>query len=582
VRTHVRSTGALAAVLALAAAAPALAQAPQQPLKHAPQPTTPAITAADAMTRLYVLADDSMMGREAGTAGNVKGTDYIAREARRIGLEPAGENGTYFQTIPLRRKGVDPASSLTVGGSALALGADYLAIPTVEGAFAFRDTLTAANVPVVYGGRLGSTNLIDPAQAAGKLVVFDGAMVNGTRSWRFWTGGSFDRYASAAGVAFAVLDYVPQGIRGYLSEPQEALVDPAEPRQRVAAPAGLLVSVAAAQKLFGGRPLDGLQPGAPGATVNGRVAFFDQPSAFPARNVVGILRGTDPALRGQFVAIGAHNDHVGTQHEAVDHDSLRAFNTVLRRGGLEEEAETPTAAQSARVRALSDSLHRAHPMRRDSIFNGADDDGSGTTGVLEIAEYMAAHRPKRSILFVWHTGEEKGLLGSTWFTEHPTPGIDRDSIVAQLNMDMIGRGAAGDETGMTRDSVVLHGGPNYVQLVGSRRLSTQLGDLIEEVNRTGRHGLAFDYSIDANNHPANIYCRSDHYSYARWGIPITFFTTGGHADYHMLTDEPQYIDYTKLSRVASLVADVAEHVANRPDRLVVDKPKPDPHGECKQ
>ncbi|HEX8906814.1 MAG TPA: M28 family peptidase, partial [Longimicrobiaceae bacterium] len=365
-------------------------------------------------------------------------------------------------------------------------------------------------------------------------------------------------------------------------EPQERLVDPAEARSNVTATGAVLVSLAAAERLLG-RPIDGATVGAAGKTVNGTVWFEDAPSPFPARNVVALLRGTDPALRGQIVAIGAHNDHVGTAPAGLDHDSLRAFDMVLRRGGLENDPDEPTPAQAARVRALTDSLHRAHGgVRRDSIFNGADDDGSGTTGVLEIAEYLAAHRPKRSVLFVWHTGEEKGLLGSSWFTEHPTAGISRDSIVAQLNMDMIGRGGAQDETGMTKDSTVLHGGPNYVQLVGSRRLSTQLGDLIEEVNRTGNHGLVFDYSIDANGHPANIYCRSDHYNYARWGIPITFFTTGGHADYHMLTDEPEYIDYDKLARVASLVADVALNIANRPDRLVVDHAKPDPHGECKQ
>ena len=583
VNTHVRSAGALAAVLALAAA-PALAQAPrgELPLKHAPQPTTPAITAADAMTRLYVLADDSMMGREAGTAGNVKGTDYLAREARRIGLEPAGENGTFFQTIPLRRKGVAPASALSVDGTALKLGTDFIAIPTIESVFEFGDSLRAGGVQVVYGGRLGTLDLIAPAQAAGKLVVFDAQQVNGARSWRFWTGGSFARYGSAAGIAIAALDAVPENIRGYLAEPQEALVDPAVPRRRSLSPAGVLVTVAAAERLLGQR-MDGLAPGAAGKTVNGSVWFDDTPSAFPARNVIGILRGTDRALRGEFVAIGAHNDHIGTAPEALDHDSLRAFDALLRRGGAEGQASAPTPEQAARVRAQADSLHHAHGgARRDSVFNGADDDGSGSTGVLEIAEYMAAHRPRRSVLFVWHTGEEKGLLGSQWFTEHPTAGISRDSIVAQLNMDMIGRGSARDETGMTRDSAALHGGPTYVQLVGSRRLSTQLGDLVEEVNRSGNHGLTFDYAIDANGHPANIYCRSDHYNYARWGIPITFFTTGGHADYHMVTDEAQYIDFDKLARVSSLVADVAEHIANRPDRLVVDHARPDPHGECRQ
>ena len=164
-----------------------------------------------------------------------------------------------------------------------------------------------------------------------------------------------------------------------------------------------------------------------------------------------------------------------------------------------------------------------------------------------------------------------GLLGSDYFTRHPT--VPRDSIVAQLNMDMIGRGSATDRPG---------GGPGYMQMIGSRRLSTELGDLIDRVNAEGGHGLKFDYTYDADGHPDNYYCRSDHYMYARFGIPIAFFTTGSHLDYHQLTDEPQYIDYDKMARVASLIDEVARTVADLDHRIVVDKPKPDPEGVCKQ
>ena len=201
---------------------------------------------------------------------------------------------------------------------------------------------------------------------------------------------------------------------------------------------------------------------------------------------------------------------------------------------------------------------------------------------LEIAQQMAALRPapKRSILFVWHTGEEKGLLGSAYFTDHPT--VPRDSIVAQLNMDMVGRGDAWDVTGHDINGAVRHGGPGYLMLVGSRRLSTELGDLIEAVNKDDHHNMVFDYSFDANGHPDNIYCRSDHYEYARWGIPITFFTTGLHSDYHQVTDEPEYIDYAHMARVAGLIEDVAVHVADLDHRVVVDHPKPDPNAACRQ
>ena len=177
-------------------------------------------------------------------------------------------------------------------------------------------------------------------------------------------------------------------------------------------------------------------------------------------------------------------------------------------------------------------------------------------------------------------GEEKGLLGSQYFTDLPT--LPRDSIVAQLNIDMVGRGDASDVTGLSKEGQVLHGGPNYLQLIGSRRLSSELCDLVEQVNTDGKLGLAIDYSLDANNHPMNIYCRGDHCSYARYGIPVVFFTTGGHSDYHQVTDEPQYIDYPHMARVAQLVASVALRAANLDHRVAVDKPKPDPAGACKQ
>jgi hypothetical protein len=147
---------------------------------------------------------------------------------------------------------------------------------------------------------------------------------------------------------------------------------------------------------------------------------------------------------------------------------------------------------------------------------------------------------------------------------------------------MVGRGDAWDITGKSKDGQVLRGNPNYVQVVGSRRLSTELGDLIEKTNTDGKHNLVFDYSMDANGHPMNIYCRSDHYEYARYGIPIAFFTTGGHSDYHQVTDEPQYIDYERMMRVDQLVADIALRVANLDHRVVVDQPKPDPKGSCQQ
>jgi len=212
-------------------------------------------------------------------------------------------------------------------------------------------------------------------------------------------------------------------------------------------------------------------------------------------------------------------------------------------------------------------------VRADSISNGADDDGSGTVTLLEIAERFAREKPntKRSVLFVWHVAEEKGLWGSAYVTDHPP--VPRDSIVAQLNMDMVGRGAATD---------LFEGGPNYLQLVGSRRVSTELGDLVEEMNKKEKTPFVFDYQYDANGHPENIYCRSDHFNYARYGIPIVFVTTGLHGDYHQVTDEPEYIDYPHMANIGNFMYRLGEHVADMDHRPKVDHPAGDPHARCQQ
>jgi hypothetical protein len=318
------------------------------------------------------------------------------------------------------------------------------------------------------------------------------------------------------------------------------------------------------------------------ATIDVRINTLTEPT----RSVVAILPGVDPVLRNEYVVIGAHSDHIGmsSASPAVEHDSLKAYNIVARVEGADSRnAAAPSAEQWIRINAIKDSLRRIYPARLDSVSNGADDDGSGSVSILEIAEAFArgSVKPKRSLLFIWQTGEEKGLWGSQWFTNHPT--VPRDSIVADLNLDMVGRGAASDVTGKSKENVELVGAENYLQLVGSRRLSTELGDMAEQVSASEPMPFRFDYSMDANGHPQNIYCRSDHANYARYGIPVIFFTTGGHADYHQVTDEPEYIQYQHMARVDQLVFDIATRVANLDHRVVVDKAKQDsPFGRCQQ
>jgi len=400
-----------AGILSLAITGVAVAACARQAtdVRVRPGGTSPAITVADLRSRLYLYADDSMMGREAGTPGNTRATAYLGAEVARLGLEPAGDSGTYFQEIQ-------------------------------------------------------------------------------AQSTRF---------------------------RG----------------------------------------------GPPGTS----------------RNVIAILRGSDPVLRNEYVAVGAHNDHVGIRRGGpVDHDSLKAYNEAVSRLGAphwdrDQGAKRDSLRDSVKVNL--DSLRRIRPARLDSINNGADDDGSGTVTLLEIAEALVNMpvKPKRSILFVWHTAEEKGLLGAKWFTDHPT--VPREQIVAQLNLDMVGRGGAADIAG---------GGPDYLQLVGSRRVSSELGDIIEKANTESPRPFKFDYQFDAPRHPERIYCRSDHYMYARYGIPVTFFTTGLHPDYHQVTDEPQYINYEHLARITNFVRDITVRLADLDHRPKVDKPVGDPAAPCVQ
>jgi Zn-dependent M28 family amino/carboxypeptidase len=191
--------------------------------------------------------------------------------------------------------------------------------------------------------------------------------------------------------------------------------------------------------------------------------------------------------------------------------------------------------------------------------------------MIEIARAIAtsAPRPRRSILFVFHTAEEDGLVGSDYFTRHPTVALD--SIVAHINLDMIGRGGAGEE---------LNGGPQYLQVIGARRRSAQLGDLVEMVSTEKGYDWSFDHSVDESGHPEQVYCRSDHFNYARFGIPVVFLSTGTHADYHQVTDEADRVDYGKLARVGSFVRDLLLRLAEFDNRLALDKPKPNPSAPC--
>src|SRR5205823_3950393 len=193
---------------------------------------------------------------------------------------------------------------------------------------------------------------------------------------------------------------------------------------------------------------------------------------------------------------------------------------------------------------------RDTPRPGDTINNGADDDGSGTVAVLALAHAFAAGpKPKRSLVFVWHTGEEAGLLGSRYMADYPE--VPLDNVAAQLNIDMIGRNRCDDSKE-----------ENTVYVVGSDRISTELHNLNEDANASLPQPLKLDSEMNDPADPESIYTRSDHYSYAAKGIPIVFYTTGLHRDYHYLTDEVSKIDFPKLAHITQLVYATGWNVAN--------------------
>ena len=562
--------------------------------------TVPAITANDLRTRLYQFADDSMMGRRIGEPGNFKGTEYIAAEFKRMGLKPAGDSGTYFQMMPFGPMGFDSTKArFMIASEAVGQKSDWVPVtPTTQNGFGGHADLT--DVPAVFAGRWGDTTItLDPAIFAGKVAVFiappnaagltpapqnprapavldrcdslpdmfgaqaaaiqeaadraagrpprrGGANVRDTRA----------QTAGAKAILFVTLDGASPQSAGNAFNMRMGM----RPAERTAVPAAA-ISQSVARRLFG--TIDMLTVGAPGKTVSAQWSQDWRMSDAPARNVIAMLPGSDPARAGEYVVVSAHNDHVGTNATGVDHDSLRAVNTVTRRQGANDPVCRPTVDQQRRIDSMIARARSIRAPRRDSIMNGADDDGSGTVVLLEIAEQFVAEKPARSILFVSHQGEEAGLLGSRWFTDHPT--VPLEQLVAVHNMDMLGKG---------RVDQVKYGGPASVQTLGARRLSREFGDIIDSVNAVRSEVMAIDKSWDVTANPLNRFCRSDQVNYVRKDVPVTYFSTGYSPDYHQATDDPRYVDYDHAARIGRFIHDVMMAIATRKDRPAIAGPDP--------
>jgi hypothetical protein len=354
-------------------------------------------------------------------------------------------------------------------------------------------------------------------------------------------------------------DMAPQQIDAAFSQPMS--MRPAQ-SLNANAPGAATISRAVAEQIFG-KPVSALRVGDTGAPISADFRHAWRLSPYPARNVIAVLPGSDPKLASEYVLVGAHNDHVGVNPVVVDHDSVRAYNMVVRRQGSNDPVCTPTAEQQRKIDSLIARARSIRPVRRDSIMNGADDDGSGTVVLLELAEKFAREKTGRSLVFISHQGEEGGLLGSRWFTDNPT--IPLSQIVAAHNMDMVGKG---------RNWQVKYGGPNSVQMLGARRLSREFGDIIDSVNANSPEPMAIDKSWDVPANPLNRFCRSDQVNYVRKDIPVVYMSLGYAVDYHQHTDEPRYIDYDHAARLGRFVHSVMGAVANRPNKPAIAGPDP--------
>jgi hypothetical protein len=545
----------------------ALACSRYEPLATPASIPTGALAVEPMRRHLYAIADDSMEGRGAGTAGNARAIAYIANEFAHLGLVPAGEQGGFLQRVPLVERAVDSSSVISAGDVSLPVGDEFMPISLpIVGRIEGRE--------IILGGDLTDTSSWLDASAARERIVVLSVPID-QRAFRSLGPVTGDpRFQRAAALGVVQLELLRPGRANEIGGTFQRYLSPhvanARPTQNVPL---FYLSRRGAARLFG-TPLEQLRTGDLGTL--GRVTLDLVPrERVPmagAHNVIAILPGSDPALRDEFVVIGAHNDHLGLATAAVDHDSLRAFNTVMRPLGANDAVRTPTGEEQARIAALVDSLRRERPARRDSTFNGAMDDGGGTATLLGIAEALRTRAPRRSVLFISHAAEETGLLGSAWFMAFPT--VARSAIVAMINLDSFGGDGRAPGAGTASGT--------YVQLTGARRRVAALGRLIDSLNAARALPLALDETLDAPSHALNKYCRSDHANFAAFGIPVAFFSTGFNRDYHQVTDEPQYTDFDYLARVGGFVRDLALALANRAERLRPPASLTEPTTPCRQ
>ena len=502
-----------------------------------PTPVLLPIVSSELRRDLAVFASDSFAGRETGTPAAMRAARFLVDRISSLGLEPAGDS-LYLQRVPLLRNTFGPATRLSVtqGQSTSPIGLGIDVLPILELGAGTPLPRRFAEGDLVFAGygmnELGRNDFRLVTEPGKIIVMLHGAPPGVTDSvtrQRLESREEFgERYLRAIQLRPAAViilttartrtlfeEQAPGILRGASRPPGDQTTSDAQRPLPM-----LLLGVARPGSLL--LPANGPSDDTPqvltGRRFSARIEMRHEP--FTAYNVVAIVRGSDPRLDKTYVTYGAHYDHIGIQSG----------------------------------------------MSPDSIANGADDDGSGSVTLLAIAKSLMAARPRRSTLFVWHVGEEKGLLGSGYFTDHPT--VPLDSIVAQLNVDMIGR--RGGPTAGFDSRVYGASAVDRLYVVGPHAApnnqSRALGAILDTVNARQIRPLRLDYEWDSLTHPENFYERSDHFNYARKGIPILFVTTGLHEDYHRVSDEPQKIDYDKMARVGNLLLELGATLGNREAR----------------
>lgn len=513
------------------------------------------ITPEQLKNYLYFIAADAMEGRDTPSRGLDITANFIAMNLARWGFKPAGDDGTFFQRIALLRNYVDPAkTNAELSGVKFNYGDDFLAVANAGAASG--NLVYVGNGWVIKSKNINSYEGID---VRNKIVIFfsSNMLPKGVtrpdltgRRGEDWESPL--AYARAHGARGAIIIPTLQTFSTWNATARAATERGALEVERILQqePQQLPVITASANlltALFRGEQMEADEIFSRRASGDAGRSFDLKPAkqmTFTVgvrterqrtQNVVGIWEGSDPVLKNEYVALGAHYDHVG--------------------------AGPPFPGSGRFLPPNNDTS--------DLIWNGADDDGSGTTALLSMAETLAHNpRPKRSVLFVWHCGEEKGLVGSDYFTRFPT--VPLNQVVTQLNIDMIGRSKPAGDTNPLNAEL---SGPNEIYVVGSKMMSDELGELSEEVNRSYLN-LSFNYKYDDPADPHRFFFRSDHFNYARNGIPIIFYFDGEHQDYHRPGDEPQKIDYEKMARVTRTVYMTMWTLANRATRPVVNKQLP--------